>query len=723
MAKNLVIVESPTKARTITKFLSNDYQIESSFGHVRDLPKSKMGIDIEHNFAPQYVIPTKARKTVTNLKNLAKKAGIVYFATDEDREGEAISWHLAEILDVPQEKAKRIAFHEITREAIENALKNPRELDLNLVDAQQARRILDRLVGYELSPFLWKKIYKGLSAGRVQSVAVRLIVTRERERNAFKPEEFWTIEAVFLKDSAEIKASLFKINNKKIEKLAIKNKEAADKILSDLQNGQYKISSIETKDKKRNPLPPFTTSTLQQAANNHLGFSAKQTMMFAQKLYETGYITYMRTDSLNLAEKFLNEASGLIKNQFGSEYCTRRVFKSKQKGAQEAHEAIRPTEARMSLEEAKTKLEDKQFRLYDLIWRRSIASQMAEAILGQTTVDINNENDKYTFRATGLQIKFPGWLSVWPDKAQENILPDLKEQEELKAKEIKPNQHFTEPSPRFTEASLVKALEEKGIGRPSTYAPTISTIIDRKYIIKEERTLAPTEIGIMVNDLLVAHFPQIVDFEFTAKMEKDLDAVAEGKQKWQPLISNFYQPFKQNLMQKEQEVNKQDLIKETTEEKCEKCGSPMIIKMGRYGKFLACSGYPKCHNIKSMGANGEAAKPQVLDEKCPDCGSPLTVKRGRYGQFIGCSNYPNCKYIKKEKRGTGVTCPACNKGEIVAKRSRRGKTFYACDKYPECKNAYWSKPTGEKCPDCGNLLVAGAKETVACSNKECGYKI
>ncbi|MFA6027534.1 MAG: type I DNA topoisomerase [Patescibacteria group bacterium] len=722
MAKNLVIVESPTKARTITKFLGKDYQIESSFGHVRDLPKSKMGIDIEHNFEPKYIVPLKAKKTVTNLKKLAKKAGTVYFATDEDREGEAISWHLAQILDVPAEKAKRIAFHEITKEAILKALENPRELDISLVDAQQARRILDRLVGYELSPFLWKKIYKGLSAGRVQSVAVRLIVERERERLAFKPEEFWTIEAIFEKDNSDIKASLFKIDDKKIAKLGIKNKEEADKILNDLQNGKYKITAIESKDKKRNPLPPFTTSTLQQAANNHLGFSAKQTMMFAQKLYETGYITYMRTDSLNLADKFLNEAGAYINSQFGKEYASRRVFKSKQKGAQEAHEAIRPTEANQNPDDLKTKLEDKQFRLYDLIWRRSMACQMAEAILGQTSVDIQNEDNKYTFRANGSQVKFLGWLKVWPDKATENILPDLKEQEELKAKEIKPNQHFTEPPPRFTEASLVKALEEKGIGRPSTYAPTISTIVDRKYIIKEEKRLAPTEIGMMVNDLLVKHFPKIVDFEFTAKMEKDLDAVAEGQQKWQPLISDFYQPFKQNLMQKEQEVNKQDLIKETTEEKCEKCGSPMIVKMGRYGKFLACSGYPKCHNIKSMGANGEAAKPQVLDEKCPDCGSPLTIKRGRFGQFTGCSNYPNCKYIKKEKRGTGVKCPSCNKGEIVAKRSRRGKTFYACDQYPECKNAYWSKPTGEKCPDCGKLLVAGAKETIQCSNKECGYK-
>lgn len=721
MAKNLVIVESPTKAKTITKFLGKDYQIESSFGHVRDLPKSKMGIDIEHNFEPQYVIPTKAKKNVNALKEKAKKADFVYFATDEDREGEAISWHLQQILKLPEIKGKRIAFHEITKEAINNALKNPRNLDINLVNAQQARRILDRLVGYELSPFLWKKIYKGLSAGRVQSVAVRLIVERERERLAFKPEEFWTIDAIFIKDNSEFKASLSKIDAKKIDKLEIKNQKQAATIFTELKNEKYQITAVETKDKKRNPYPPFTTSTLQQTANNVLGFSAKQTMMFAQKLYETGFITYMRTDSVNLADKFLGEAQDYIKNQFGEKYHSRRVFKSKQKGAQEAHEAIRPTEAGCAPESIKNDLDDKQFRLYDLIWKRAMASQMSEAIIGQTAVDINNDNDKYTFRATGSQIKFEGWLKVLPEKATENILPLLKEKDAVNAKEIKPEQHFTEPPPRYTEASIVKALEEKGIGRPSTYAPTISTIIDRKYIEKEERKLKPTEIGFTVNDLLVEHFPKIVDYEFTAKMEEELDEVAEGKQKWQPLIANFYQPFKQNLMQKEQEVSKADFTEETNE-KCDKCNSPMIIKMGRYGKFLACSGFPKCRNIKSLNKDNQPEATPALDEKCPDCGKPLVQKRGRFGAFIGCSGYPDCKYIKKEKRGTGVTCPLCNKGEIVAKRSRRGKTFYACDQYPNCKNAYWSKPTGEKCPDCQSLLVAGAKDTTQCSNKECGYK-
>jgi len=723
MSKNLVIVESPTKAKTITKFLGSDFDIQSSFGHVRDLPASKMGVDIEKNFEPQYVVPTRARKNVNALKTKAAKAACVYFATDEDREGEAISWHLAEILQLPKDKTKRIAFHEITKEAIDNALKNPRAIDLNLVNAQQARRILDRLVGYELSPFLWKKLYKGLSAGRVQSVAVRLIVEREREIQAFKAEEFWTIEALFSKDGQNFTAALYKVDGKKLEKLEIKNKELADKILKALENNKFKVVSVEIKDKKRNPYPPFTTSTLQQAANNVLGFSAKQTMLLAQQLYETGYITYMRTDSFNLADKFLNEAGDFIKQEFGADYAERKVYKSKQKGAQEAHEAIRPTEANNTPEKIQDKLDAKQLKLYDLIWRRAIASQMKSAIISQTSADINNENDKFTFRATGSQIKFLGWLKVLPDKATENLLPNLHNNDLLETKEIKSNQHFTEPPPRYTEASLVKAMEEKGIGRPSTYAPTISTIIERKYIEKEERKLKPTEIGMLVNDLLVKHFEKIVDYAFTAKMEEDLDEVAEGKKEWQPLIAEFYKPFKKNLMQKETEISKQDFIKETTDEKCDKCGKDMVVKMGRYGKFLACSGFPECRNIKSLRKEGELDDSQKIDEKCPECGSALQMKRGRFGKFIGCSNYPTCKYIKKEKKGTGITCPLCNKGEIVAKRSRRGKTFYACDQYPNCKNAYWSKPTGEKCPNCQSLLVMGAKETVQCSNKECGYKV
>ena len=721
MPKNLVIVESPTKAKTITKFLGKEYQIESSYGHIRDLPKSKMGIDIEKGtFEPQYVIPTKSRKNANALKKMAKDADTIYLATDEDREGEAIAWHLAYIIDAP-DKLKRIAFHEITKQAIKKALENPKDIDQSLVNAQQARRVLDRLVGYELSPFLWKKIYKGLSAGRVQSVAVRLIVERERERNAFKPQEFWTIEALFSKDGQDFEAALSKVDGKKLDKMEIKDEKQAKQIFSELKDGKFKISKIEVKERKRKPLPPFTTSTLQQTANNRLGFSAKQTMMFAQRLYETGYITYMRTDSFNLADKFLNESQEYITKKLGKEYSDRKIYKSK-KGAQEAHEAVRPTEVSNHPDDLKAKLEDKQFKLYDLIWRRAVASQMANAIIGQTSVDINNDNDKYTFRATGSQIKFQGWLKVFPNGSKENILPDMKEKDDIEAKEIKPEQHFTEPPPRYTEASLVKILEEKGIGRPSTYAPTISTIIARKYVIKEEKKLKPEEIGFMVNDILVEHFPKIVNFEFTANMEKDLDAIADGNKKWQPLIADFYKPFKQNLMKKDEELSKKDFAEEDTDEKCDKCGEPMIIKMGRFGKFLACTGFPNCKNTKPIDEDGKPGEEKKIDEKCPDCGKDLQPKRGRFGAFIGCSGYPDCKYIKKEHKSTGVKCPKCKKGDIVTKKSRRGKTFYACDQYPDCKNAYWSLPTGEECPDCKSLLVAGAKDTVQCSSKECKFK-
>lgn len=721
--KSLVIVESPTKAKTITKFLGKDYQVESSYGHVRDLPKSKMGVDTEEgSFEPKYVIPTKARKRVNDLKKMANGADQVLFATDEDREGEAISWHLAHILDIPEKDTKRIVFHEITKSAIEKALENPRPIEMDLVNAQQARRVLDRLVGYELSPLLWRKIYKGLSAGRVQSVAVRLIVERERERKAFKKEEYWTIEAKFKKNGQEeiFKAKLNKIDGKALKKLDIKNKKQSDRIVKDLEKGSFKISELKVTEKKRKPLAPFTTSTLQQAANNKLGFSAKQTMMFAQRLYETGRITYMRTDSFNLADKFLGEASEFIGDKYGADFAETRKYKSKQKGAQEAHEAIRPTNASETPDSLKGKLEDKEYELYDLIWRRAMASQMKDAVLSMTSVDIE-DGTKHSFRANGSRIEFEGWLKVFPEKVSENILPPLEKGDGLNLEKVLPEQHFTEPPPRYSEAALVKALEEKGIGRPSTYAPTISTIIARNYVEKEDRKLKPTETGILVNDILVEHFPKIVDYEFTARMEGELDKIADEGKEWQPIIADFYKPFKQTIMEKDEELRKEDIAEEKTDEVCEKCGKPMIIKMGRFGKFLACTGFPECKNTKQL-EGGEKKEPEKLDEKCPECGSPLVKKTGRFGPFIGCSNYPDCKYIKKEKRGTGVKCPKCGKGEIVAKRSRRGKTFYACDQYPDCKNAYWSKPTGEKCPECGSLLVAGAKDTFVCSNKECKYK-
>lgn len=734
---NLVIVESPTKAKTISKFLGKDFQIKSSFGHLRDLPQKEMGIDIEHNFAPHYVVPRKNQKTVTDLKKSAAKAKLVYFASDEDREGEAIAWHLAQILKPAPEKMRRIAFHEITKDAILKALENPRDIDLNMVDAQQARRILDRLVGYELSPFLWRKVAKGLSAGRVQSVAVRLIVEREREIQKFVPQEYWSIDGEFEKKTGKEKfsAKLNKISGEVLEKFAIKSQTEADKILKDLDGRTYRVAGIEEKETKRTPPPPFTTSTLQQDANRRLGFSAKQTMVIAQQLYEgaelgnegsVGLITYMRTDSVNLAEKFIGESRSYLEKSFGKKYLSAapRRFTTKSKLAQEAHEAIRPTEAARDPESVRPYLDDHQYKLYNLIWRRAMASQMADASLLSTGVDIAAEKSgaktEYTFRANGLTIKFEGFLKVY-GTSQENILPVFKTAEAVELLKLNPAQHFTEPPARYSDASLVKSLEEYGIGRPSTYAPTISTIIERGYVERiEARRLKPTDIAFTVNDLLVEHFPQIVDYKFTAHMEDDLDEIAEGKKKWVPVIKEFFMPFKENLDQKYKEVAKAE---EPTDEVCEKCGSPMVIKTGRYGKFLACSGFPKCRNIKSLGtSDGGPPEPETTDEVCDKCGAPMVIKSGRFGKFLSCSKYPDCKNMKPLVKSTGVACPECGKGEIVERRSKRGKTFYSCNQYPKCKFALWSKPTGEKCPKCGSLLVYGKNNTVVCSSKECDYK-
>jgi len=740
--KNLVIVESPTKAKTIAKFLGQDYKIESSFGHIRDLPKSKLGIDVENNFEPQYVIPLKAKKQAAALKKMAEKAEQIYFATDEDREGEAISWHLAEIFKTPKSKVKRIVFHEITEEAIKEALKNPRGIDLNLVDAQQARRVLDRLVGYQLSPFLWKKVARGLSAGRVQSVAVRLIVERERLIQAFKADEYWTMDAKFSgqgKEKIEFEAKLNGIAGKTLDKLEIGSQAQADKILKDLDQAKYQILEIEKKATKKNPLPPFTTSTLQQEANRRLGFSAKQTMMLAQRLYEgielgrqgsVGLITYMRTDSVNLAEKFLGEAVGYIKEKFGNDYTTGpRKYQAKSKMAQEAHEAIRPTSAYNNPEVVKEYLDPRQFRLYQLIWQRAMASQMAEAIIDTTRIDIEAKGTNYVFRANGSVIKFSGYLKVYPSATTENILPDLKEKEPVDLIELIPNQHFTQPPARFSEAALVKVMEEYGIGRPSTYAPTISTIQDRNYVVKEEKRLKPTDLAFMVNDLLVEHFPKVVDYEFTAHLENDLDEIAEGKIKWQPVIHGFWGPFKKNLDKKDKELDKKKLTEEKTDETCDKCGKPMVIKMGRFGKFLACTGYPDCKNTRPVGdGNAILEAPKEIGEKCPQCESPLVQRTGRYGPFVGCSNYPKCKYIKKSASQIFGSCPKCGTGKITGKRSRRG-FFYGCDRYPECDFALWGKPAipegatePEKCPDCGSILVHAKDDEIKCSAKGCKYK-
>jgi DNA topoisomerase-1 len=682
---NLVIVESPTKGNTIRKFLGPEYKVLATFGHVRDLPKTKFGVDVEKNFEPKYIIIPKVKKIINLLKKEVEKAEILILASDPDREGESIAWHLTQILNLNGKPYQRIVFHEITKKAIEEALRNPRKIDLNLVNAQQARRILDRIVGYELSPFLWKKVARRLSAGRVQSVAVRLVVEREREIKNFVPQEYWTVEALLRPRETDAKekhetnakneflALLVKKNGEVIPKLGIKTKKEADKILKDLEEAEYKVINIEKKEVKRNPLPPFVTSTLQQEAWQRFRFPAKFTMQIAQQLYEMGYITYHRTDSLNISALALGVAKKLIVKIYGQNYYQFRKFKIKSKVAQEAHEAIRPTYPQNTPETLKEKLSKNQFKIYDLIWRRFVACQMASAIFDSTAVDTGAKN--YTFQATGQILKFDGFLKVYPMRFEEIELPPLEVNEILELIKLIPEQHFTQPPPRYTEATLIKELEKNGIGRPSTYAPILATIQERNYVQKDEqKRFFPTEIGIVVNDLLVNHFPQIVDIGFTAKMEEDLDEIANGEKNYILVLKEFYQPFKENLEKKYKEVSKEDLI-EKTEKKCPKCGSKMVIRLGKFGKFYACS------------------------------------------------NFPKCKYTENLKNNNlGIKCPRCKEGEIVEKRTKKGKIFYGCSNWPKCDFALWDKPTGEICPKCNSLLVKTKRGQIKCSNKGCDFK-
>lgn len=677
----LVIVESPTKGKTIEKFLGKDYEVLSSYGHIRDLPEEEFGLDIENDFKPKYVVLTKAKKNVAALKKEAEKANSVILATDEDREGEAIAFHLAFLLNLSGKKEyKRIVFHEITKSAIEEALKNPRKIDMKLVDAQQARRFLDRIVGYKLSPFLWKKVARGLSAGRVQSVAVRLVVEREREIQNFKPEEYWSIEAILQKmEENEFRTILIKKDGKVLDKLEIKNKKETEKIIKDLEGAEYKVINVEKKEVKRNPLPPFTTSTLQQEAWKKLRFPAKLTMRIAQNLYEKGFITYHRTDSLSLSDSSLFSAKKFISENYGENYWAGflRRYKTKIKGAQEAHEAIRPAYPDREPDKLKEneKLDENQFELYDLIWRRFIACQMAEARFDSTVIDIQAK--EYVFRANGQTLKFDGFLKIYPIKFEETELPPLTKDELLKLLKLVPFQHFTQPPARYNEASLIKTLEENGIGRPSTYAPTLSTIQERNYIEKDEnRRFRPTEIGTVVNDLLVAHFPEVVDIKFTAAMEENLDKIAEGERKWVPVIKEFYKPFAKNLKDKYREVSKKDITEKPTEKLCPKCGAPLLIRLGRYGKFYACSKFPKCRYTESLKENT-----------------------------------------------LGIKCPKCKNGDVVAKRTKKHKIFYGCNQFPKCDFALWDKPTGKTCPKCKSLLVETKRNQVKCSNKECDFKI
>ncbi len=732
----LIIVESPTKAKTIGRFVGKEFAVESSYGHIRDLPKSKIGIDVEHDFAPSYIIPKKAEPVVANLRALARKADKVILATDEDREGEAIAWHLVTALELDGAPAKkkgakaaapipyeRIAFHEITKGAILEALEHPRALDTALVDAQQARRVVDRLVGYELSPFLWRKIRYGLSAGRVQSVAVRLVVERERAIQAFNKEEYWTIEADFLppKSKSAFPAMLNAVNGKSLGKMGIKSAADARHIIEELSGASYRIAEIGTKEVRRNPAPPFTTSTLQQEAARKLGFSAKQTMVIAQHLYENGHITYMRTDSVNLAQSALAQAHAVIGREFGREYQlpSPRYYANRSKGAQEAHEAIRPTNLE-AVSGAASGLKDRgEIRLYDLIWKRTIASQMKEALLEQTAVDIEASTPRReTFRANGQTVVFDGFIRAYTEGRDEDAegeiegtLPKLEKEMTLTlapaaASEENPSavQHFTEPPARYTDATLVKALEAEGVGRPSTYAPTLSTIQERGYVEKADKKYQPTEIGILVNDLLVANFPEIVDIKFTSHIEEEFDDIAGGKIEWTDVCREFYVPFKEKLAEKEATVEKQVEISDTP---CPHCGKPMIIKFGRMGKFLACPepGVKVTLPMPEEAAQIKALEEKTKDERCPICGKPMLVRRGRFGFFLGCSDYPKCKGISKIWDKTGFACPNClassdrhdKPGDIVLKKSRgRGKPFYACTRFPDCTFVMNKKPESQE---------------------------
>jgi DNA topoisomerase-1 len=673
----LVIIESPTKARTISKFLGKDFKIVASFGHVRDLPERKFGVDIENDFKPTYVLIPKARERIKEIEKEVKKAKLVILSTDPDREGEAIAYHLAYLLKLGKKKPYwRIVFHEITEQAIKEALKNPRKIDMNLVNAQQARRILDRIVGYKLSPLLWKKIAKGLSAGRVQSVALRLIVEREREIQNFKPKEYWTIEAKLKSQKSKVKteeftAVLVKKDGKKLDQFAIKNEKEAKKIVEELKGVEFKVSKIEKKETKRNPPEPFTTSTMQQASWQRFSWPAEKTMQIAQELYEMGYITYMRTDSLNLSELALKMAEDFILKNFGKNYYEKRIYKTKSKVAQEAHEAIRPTDVKRTPEILSPRLNQQQLKLYDLIWRRFVASQMKNAVFDKTEVEILAKN--YGFLATGQILKFDGFLKVYPMKFEEEELPEVEKGEILEVLKILPLQHFTQPPSRYTEATLIKELEKYGIGRPSTYAPILTTIQERNYVKKDEKKrFYPTPLGFAVNDLLVKHFPEIVDINFTAKMEDDLDKIANGEKDWVKTLREFYLPFKANLDKKYKEIKGAGILEKT-------------------------------------------------DKKCPKCGAQLVVRVSKYGRFLACSNYPKCKYTFDLENSTGILCPKCKKGEIMKRKSKKGKIFWGCSNYPKCDFVLWSEPTGEKCPKCGSLLVKGNKK-IKCSNKNCDFE-
>lgn len=752
MSKNLVIVESPAKAKTLKKYLGKDYEVLASYGHVRDLLPKEGAVDPDHDFAMKYQVIEKNSKHTEDIAKALKKSSALFLATDPDREGEAISWHLYEILKekklLDDKPVHRVAFYEITKRAVNDAIEHPRDLSMDLINAQQARRALDYLVGFNLSPLLWKKIRRGLSAGRVQSPALRMIVEREIEIEKFKPREYWTIEAEAAKNKETFNARLTYYSGKKLSQFSIANEKSAkeaEKSLAAAAAGKLVVSKIDKKQRKRNPAPPFTTSTMQQEAVRKLGFGAQRTMRVAQQLYEgidtgegaVGLITYMRTDSVNLANEAITEIRELITTRYGADKvpASPNVYKTKSKNAQEAHEAIRPTMANKDPESIKSHLSADQYKLYNLIWKRAIASQMTHATINTVGVDLG-AGEGNTFRATGSTIEDPGFMTVYQegmDDSKENeenrLLPALETGDQVKLSKIITEQHFTEPPPRYTEASLVKSLEEYGIGRPSTYASIIATLQQRGYVELEKKRFKPTDVGRIVNKFLTEHFGRYVDYDFTAKLEDELDAISRGEEDWIPLLKSFWKPFKHLVDDKEKSVQRKDVTQEAMDESCPKCGKPLSIRLGRRGRFIGCTAFPDCDYTRSLNEEEDNAAAELVEgRKCPDCGCDLVIRHGRYGKFIGCSGYPSCKHIEplEKPADTGVECPECHKGTMLKRKSRYGKVFYSCSTYPDCQYAVWNEPVDKPCPQCNwpmmTLKITKRHGTeLMCPQKECRH--
>jgi DNA topoisomerase-1 len=749
LARNLVVVESPAKAKTIGKYLGKDYAVVASMGHVRDLPKSDFAVEFNRGVAVTYEVTPRGKKVVSDIRKAAKSAERVFLATDPDREGEAIAWHIAEAAKLAADTIRRVSFTEITADAVRRAFAEPREIDGHLVDAQQARRVVDRIVGYKLSPVLWRKVRAGLSAGRVQSAALKMIVDREREIQAFTPREYWSLEADLLTADEEDVHARYPVGEK--QKFVLGDEGSATAAAERSRGADWLVKDVTRTERKRSATPPFTTSTLQQEAARKLGFSSKKTMAVAQQLYEgvdlpgegsIGLITYMRTDSVALSQGALDEIAGLVRERYGHNYVRTTRYKTKAKAAQEAHEAIRPTAVSRTPESLNGHLERDQQRLYELIWKRAVASQMAQAIYDQTTVDIEARGSAdpavqgstdLVFRASGSVMRFDGFVRVYlegrDDVIEEEaagLLPELEVGQRLNLAELRPEQHFTEPPPRYSEASLVKALEEHGIGRPSTYSPTISTLLERKYVRLDSRRFHPEDVGIVVTDLLADVFPKVIDLGFTAEMEEDLDRIATGSKSWEPLVKTFFVEVEDTIAERQEKVSRPE---EPTDEVCPECGAEtgakLVRKWGRYGWFLSCSRYPDCkyrRNAKQSADEAERPEPELTDVPCPKCGKPMVKRSGRFGPFLGCSDYPRCRGIKNLAEQEYGTCPKCGQGQVVSKRTKRGKTFYGCNRYPDCDFAVWQAPLSQPCPECGSLLVPD-KDPDNATCAKCGTRV